>query len=259
MSMTCPADRVRVDTYGTTTSAQLRTARAIPTTGQTMILPVQDKRRRTKDPDGSENLQVKHCLLVLLAVLLVSCVGQEARQMSSKDQMAKCVSQSVLKMTDKPSIVQLGNILLVDKSSPVLPGQKVFVATFDFEKGKIEAQEVLVAFGTGKIPYSQQCDFWFELVDGEGKALARYGIWNPRKVIAEADGIAEADKQRKTGLVEVPVARFSARFPFSVNAQEIRVLGAKQQTVASTDVRAAIRGFCKAHKDDPDCRKDFPD
>lgn len=212
---------------------------------------MQDKRRRTKDPDGSENLQVKHCLLVLLAVLLVSCVGQEARQMSSKDQMAKCVSQSVFQMTDEPPIVQLGNILIVDKPSDVLLVQKVFVATFQFQKDKIKKEKVIVALGRGKVPHSQQCDFWFELVDVKDNVLAKYGIWNPRRVIA--------DEHKEIGFVEIPVATFAARFPFSVNAQEIRVLDAKQKKVASTDVRPAIAYFCKAHKDDPECGKGLPD
>ena len=212
-----------------------------------MILLVQDKRRRMKDPDSSENLPVKHCLLVLLAVLLVSCVGQEARQMSSKDQMAKCVSQNAFPKTSQPPIGQVGSILLVDKRTQVLPGQKVFVAAFQFQEGKIKTQQVLVAFGTGKTPQSQQCDFWFELVDVKNGVLARYGIWNPRKVIA--------DEQQETGFVELPVASFTARFPFSPNAKEIRVLNAKQDIVESTSVRPAIREFCAAHKKDLDCRK----
>ena len=105
---------------------------------------------------------------------------------------------------------------------------------------------MLIVPGSGNIPYSQKCDFQFELVDVEEKLLARYGIWNPRLLIADED--------EKTGFVEVPTATFVARFPFNANAREIRVLDAQGKIVTSKDVRSAIKAFCDKHRDHPDCR-----
>ena len=116
-----------------------------------------------------------------------------------------------------------------------------------FEEGKVEAHELVVVPGTGKIPISQKCDFYFELVDGENRLLARYGIWNPRILITDEDD--------KTGFVEVPSAIFAARFPFTVKAKEIRVLNAQKKVLAGQDVRAAIKEFCSKFRDHPRSRE----
>jgi hypothetical protein len=140
----------------------------------------------------------------------------------------------------------MGSILLVDDPSQAQPMRQVFVAAFKFKGDEVEAQELRVVPGTGKIPYSQKCDFQFELVDVEENLLARYGIRNPRILIADED--------EKTAFVEVPTGTFVARFPFTANAREIRVLNAKKKIVASKDVRSAIKAFCEKHRDHPACR-----
>ncbi len=210
-----------------------------------------DNRYWKKLPDRLGRLQASYyCLPLLLAMLANGC----ASQMTSEVRIAKCVSQSSLQKTDHPPIGQVGNILLVEKPRRVLSAQKVFVGAFKFEtdkfgNDKIGPQELVIAFGTGKIPYSQQCDFWFELVDVKDNVLARFGISDPRQLIVD-----DQNKQKMGGFVKVPVAKFAARFPFSADAKEIRVLNAQEQPVTSTNVRAAIYEFCAAHEKDPDCR-----
>jgi hypothetical protein len=205
-----------------------------------MALKVQDTGCGKKTPGDSGGYRVCCCLSLLLAMLVVSCGGLQPKP------EPKCVSQNNLEKKDHAPIGQQGSILLVDEPSQAQPMQQVFVAAFQFKGDTVEAQELRIVAGTGKIPYSQKCDFQFELVDVEENLLAKYGIWDPRILIADED--------EKTGFVEVPTATFVARFPFTANAKEIRVLNAQNKIVAGKDVRAAIKEFCGKHKGHPACR-----
>lgn len=205
-----------------------------------MTLRGQDTQRGKKPLVGSGGLLAGCCLSVLLALIVASCAYLEAKQMTT------CTSQNNLEKKHHFPTGQQGSILLLEKGDQALPVEQVFVAAFQFTEEKIEPQELLVVPGSGNIPYSQKCDFQFELVDVEEKLLARYGIWNPRLLIA--------DEGEKTGFVEVPTATFVARFPFSANAKEIRVIDATGKMVASIDVRSAIESFCTKQRNHPDCR-----
>jgi hypothetical protein len=174
-----------------------------------------------------------------MVLVLVNCGGLQSKKVTM------CVSQNNLKMEDQFPIGQQGSILLVDEPSKAQPMQQLFVAAFQFKGEKVEAQELRVIPGTGKIPYSQKCDFQFEMVDAEGNLLAKYGIWDPRILIADED--------EKEAFVKVPVATFVARFPFTAKAKEIRVVNDKNKIVGSKDVRAAIKKFCEKNKKHPSC------
>lgn len=205
-----------------------------------MTSEVKDTKNGYKALVGSGSLRASFCLFLLLALLIISCGGLQPKP------EPKCVSQNNLEKKDQAPIGQQGSILLVDEPSQAQPMQQLFVAEFQFKGEKVEAQELRIVAGTGNIPYSQKCDFQFELVDVEENLLAKYGIWDPRILIADED--------EKAGFVEVPTATFVARFPFTANAKEIRVLNAQNKIVASKDVRAAIKKFCEKHMDHPDCR-----
>jgi hypothetical protein len=208
-----------------------------------MTSEVNDTKNRNEAPVGTGSLQASFCLSMLLALLIVGCGGLQPKP------EPKCVSQNNIEVSYPAPIGQQGSILLVDEPRYAQPLQQVFVLEFRFKGEKVEARELLVVPGTGKIPISQKCDFQFELVDGENRLLARYGIWDPRILIADED--------EKTGFVKVPDATFVARFPFTAKAKEIRVLNAEKKVVAGKDVRAAIEKFCSIFKDHPDCRLDM--
>ena len=199
----------------------------------------QDIRCGKKPSVGSAGHRASCGLTILLVMIVIGCTSLGSKKVTT------CFSQNNIEMKDKYPIGQLGSILLVDDPGQAQPMQQVFVAAFQFTEDKVEAQEVRIVPGTGKIPYSQKCDFQFELVDVEEKLLARYGIWNPRLLIADED--------EKTAFVEVPKVTFVARFPFTTNAKEIRVLNAQDKIVAGKDVRSAIKAFCEKHKDHPAC------
>lgn len=196
-----------------------------------------------KPSDGSGYLRASCALTLLFVMLVVSCAGLQTKKITT------CVSQNNLANDDQTPIGQMGSILLVDNPGQARPMQQVFVAEFQFIGYKVESQELRIVPGTGKVPHSQKCDFQFEMVDGEENLLARYGIWDPRIVIA--------DEGKKRGLVEVPSATFVARFPFTAKAKEIRVLNAQNKIVAGKDVRAAIKEFCGKQKDHPACSPDM--
>ena len=213
-----------------------------------MILEVRLVRLGKESLAARRGRRVWYYVPVLLAALSVGCAT------AATEGAVKCVSQNSLRAVDKPSTVQLGNIILVDKASRAPAAKKVLVAAFQFGTDKfgndeIKSKELIVAFGTGNIPFSQQCDFWFELVDAKNNVLARYGISDPRELIVD-----DPTKQQKGGLLKVKTAEFAARFPFTTDAEKIRVLDAQEQPVASTTVPPAIYKFCTVHEKDPDCR-----
>ena len=204
-----------------------------------MSIIMRENNCENKLPSASSEFRVSCCITLILAMLAVGCFHLNSKQINT------CVSQNNLEKKEQAPIGQQGNILLVEKPSQALPMQHVFVAAFQFKKNEIEAQELLIVPGIGKIPYSQKCDFQFELVDMRKETLARYGIWNPRRLIA--------DEHKDKGFEIVPTATFVARFPFTAKAMEIRVLNAKNKPLASKDVHRAIKKFCGMHKDHPDC------
>ena len=210
---------------------------------EALTLKMEDKKCGEIPPEGSCSLLVSCGVILTLALILVSCTSLGPKK------VATCFSQNNIEMKDKYPSGQVGSILLVDDPSKELPMRQVFVAAFQFKGDEVEAQELLIVPGTGKIPYSPKCDFQFELVDMEGNLLAIYGIWNPRLLIADED--------EKTGFVEVPTAKYVARFPFTAKAKEIRVRDAQNKVVASKDVRSAIMAFCDKYSDHPECRPDI--
>lgn len=205
-----------------------------------MALNSQNSRFRKKPLCGSGGFRVRCYVCLLLAMLVVGCAWWQPKE------VAKCISQNNIEKKDLYPIGQQGSIQLVDDRRQTQPMQQEFVAAFQFKGENIEAQELLIVPGTGKIPHSQKCDFRFELIDVEENLLARYGIWNPRILIADED--------EKKGFVEVSIATFVARFPFTARAKEIRVLNAENKIVVSKDVRAAIKEFCGENKNHPECR-----
>ena len=145
------------------------------------------------------------------------------------------------KPASAPTRGQVGNITLVESTAQV-GGDKVIVATYLFRAMAVEPKEAMVAFGSSKIPRSEAKDYQVILVDHQGNVLAQYGIWNPRKLVVE-----------KQGLVENPEATYSARFPFDARAKEVRVLDSQGVLVAKTEVGSVIREFCAKLKHDKDC------
>jgi hypothetical protein len=146
------------------------------------------------------------------------------------------------KPAEAPIVGQVGSILLVQDTNTA-GGDKVLVATYLFRAGQVQPREAIVTFGSGKVPRSEAGDFRLQLMDRQGKVSAEYGIWNPRKVVVE-----------KQGLAEVPEAIYSARFPFNAHAWEIRVLDPQGNVVARTDIGSVIREFCSKLREDKDCK-----
>lgn len=185
----------------------------------------------------------------LILIMLVISLGFYVDQSSSEkplDKVAKCKTQNSIKMAPS-SVPKGGNIFFAEKETTTLPKNKVIIGTFLFSGTKVKGVETIVLFGTGVPPISERCDFSFELVDSQKGVLARYGIWDPRIQVVE--------EGEKKGVVEVQEASYSAVFPFSVKAKEVRVLDAGENIVATTDISLAIKKFCKEQKKDQECEQ----
>ena len=120
-------------------------------------------------------------VLVIVLMALAACVNGEAEQMTA----------------NAHTVGQVGSIMLVaDATQPT--GSKVIVATFRFHSGGVDPGEVLVAFGSANVPRTEANDFKLSLVDVGSIALTEYGIWNPRRVVVENEGLVETEEDFTT-------------------------------------------------------------
>jgi hypothetical protein len=127
---------------------------------------------------------------------------------------------------------------------------KIVVATFLFKEGKVEFRGAILAFGSSTIPKTPpktQRDFWVSLVDDQGKEVAKYGIFDPRKQFLDE---GEATKSEKPIFVD---ASYTARLPFDPKVKGIRILKDDKE-LAKADLVPIIKKFCAKHADDKDCK-----
>jgi hypothetical protein len=138
---------------------------------------------------------------------------------------------------------QIGGIAVREGGTP-LADSRVVVASFHFDATGVHAREAIMAFGAGNVPRSDGTDFTFELLGGQDRVLARFGVVDPRRNVVEQQGIVMA-----------PEAVYAARFPFHVESRGIRVLDASGREVARTDLVPVIREFCSQMPRDEVCQQ----
>jgi len=170
--------------------------------------------------------QLVRSLAALLPILLVGCAATGRVQE---------------KPAEAPRTGQVGNIMLVDNTART-SGDKVIVAVFHFAPDRVYSREVIATFGPNRPARTDARDYVFQLVDRQGRVITEYGIWNPRKVVVE-----------KQGVVETPEATYAARFPFDSRAREVRLLDSSGNVVATTQVSSVVSEFCARLKQDKDC------
>ena len=125
--------------------------------------------------------------------------------------------------------------------------RKVIVVNFVFSETGAESQVPIVTFGRGHTPASQGCNFLFVLVGTKDEVLAEFGIWDPRVQISH--------EKPQIGFVVAQQATYAARFPFSANAKEVRLLGSQREQLNVIPLTSAVRTFCLKHPSESDCKE----
>jgi hypothetical protein len=137
------------------------------------------------------------------------------------------------------------------KSLPDAPNQteKVFLGSFRFHQGGVEARDVDLRYGMAKLLHTESADFFFQLLDEKDAVLMEFGLKDPRAAILD-EGEPE-----KRGFVHMPEAIVVAKFPFHVRAKRLRVVKSDKTEIATLNLQPAFQEFCGGHKADHDCSR----
>ena len=167
-------------------------------------------------------------VLILIGILATGCMRD----------------RPVLRASDEGACVTVNR--LESAGAAVTSNRKVIVVSFHFSENGVEAQVPVVTFGRGQTPASQGCNFVFLLVGSQDEVLAQFGIWDPRMQIS--------DEKPVKGLIVAQRATYAARFPFSAQVKEVRLLNSRREQLTVVNLTAAVRAFCLEYRTDSDCK-----
>jgi len=176
----------------------------------------------------SQSAWLEAGLLLFTGIILAGCMRTPPGLRASEDQACVTVNR------------------LESPGAAVASNRKVIVVNFLFSDGKVEPQDPVVTFGRGQTPVSQGCNFSFLMLGTQDEVLAQFGIWDPRTQIS--------DERPQKGFVVAKHATYAARFPFSTQVKEIRLLDSRREQVSVVDLTSAVRVFCREHPKDSDCK-----
>jgi len=134
-----------------------------------------------------------------------------------------------------------GNVYLGGARS--FDARKVFVVSYRVTDGAAQLVDASVAYGAeSRLPPASN-DYALEVLDANGRVLARQQAADPRRIVVEQEG-------NRT----LPSAVLAVRLRFDAAGAKARLHDSTGRVVAESDVAPAVALFCRNNDHDPECR-----
>jgi hypothetical protein len=124
---------------------------------------------------------------------------------------------------------------------PVNDATKSVIVSFQYRDGIVTPVGSRVIYGHPPDNIGNQ-DMLADLVGRNNAVIGSYGIEDPRVMYMDTGAVLKND------------VKFAVILPFAASGDHVVLFdGQTKQKLATADITGAIKKFCDAHQDDPDC------